>query len=185
MQQTIRAASLAVGAFALAAFTSAAQAAWTLSNDNGGDGSLTGSFPVFQITGSNNGVGDNTTWYTQTFASATTFTFTWQYTSLDPGGTVWGTAGYLLGDTQNQLSLNAWPDVPSGGSVTVDIAAGQVFGFYVESADSSGGAGYLAINEDVTLPPPPSVPEPRAAVLMLAGLAALLAAVRRRRAARE
>ena len=190
MQKTIRAASLALGAFALAAFSTGAQAAWTFSNDSAGDGSITGSYPAFQINGSDNGSGYDTAWYTETFASATTLTFTWQYASLDASGTVWDSAGYILGDTQTQLSIDSWPDVGSSGTVTVSVAAGQVFGFYVDSVDSTGGAGYLAINQDLVLPsappppPPPAIPEPQTPVLMLAGLAALFAAVRRGGAAK-
>lgn len=190
MQKTIRAASLALGAFALAAFSTGAQAAWTFSNDSGGDGTLVGGYPAFQIDGSDNGSGYNTSFYTETFASATTLTFTWQYASLDASGTVWDTAGYILGDTETQLSVNSWPDATGSGSVTVDIAAGQLFGFYVDSFDSTGGAGYLAINQDLSLPstpppPPPAIPEPQTPLLMLAGLAALFAAARRRSAAHE
>ena len=193
MQKTIRAASLALGAFALSAVSTGAQAAWTFSNDSSGDGTITvtSSTPSFQIDGSDNGSGYDTSFYTQTFASAVTLTFTWQYASLDPAGTVWDTAGYILGDTETQLSQDTYPDVGSSGIATVDIAAGQVFGFYVDSFDSTGGAGYLAINQDLVLPsappppPPPAIPEPSTPVLMLAGLAALFAAVRRGSTARE
>ena len=193
MQKTIRATSLALGAFALSALSTGAQAAWTFSNDSSGDGTITvtSSAPAFQIDGSDNGSGYNTSFYTQTFASAVTLTFTWQYASLDPSGTVWDTAGYILDGTEQQLSKDAYPDVGSSGIATVDIAAGQVFGFYVDSFDSTGGAGYIAINQDLVLPsappppPPPAIPEPTTPVLMLAGLAALFAAARRRSAADE
>ena len=191
MQKTIRAASLALGAFALAAFSTGAQAAWTFSNDGAGDGTLVGGYPSFQIDGSDNGSGYDTAWYTGTFASAVTLTFTWQYASLDPSGTVWDTAGYILGDTQTQLSVDSWPDATGSGTVTLTIAANEVFGFYVDSFDSTGGAGYLAINQDLALPttppppPPPAIPEPQTPLLMLAGLAALFAAARRRSAADE
>ncbi len=190
MQKTIRAASMALGAFALAASSTGAQAAWTFSNDNGGDGTITGSYPMFQIDGADDGLGGNISYYTQVFTTAADVTFTWHYASLDTGGTVYDTAGYVLGDTLHQLSVDDVAFTPSSGTWTQHVDANQVFGFYVDSSDATGGAGYLAINEDVTLPaapppPPPAIPEPQTPVLMLAGLAALFAAVRRRSAPRE
>lgn len=187
MQKTIRAASLALGAFALAGLSTGAQAAWTFSNDSGGDGSIAGGYPAFEITGSDNGAGDNTTFYTQILPTSASYTFTWSYGSLDAGGTVWDSAGFIVGDTESQLSLDADAFTPSSGTRTVVVGAGQLFGFYVHSSDSTGGAGYLAINEDLTLPsppppppPPPAIPEPQAPLMMLAGLAGLFAAARRR-----
>lgn len=189
MQKTIRAASLALGAFALTGISTGAQAAWTFSNNAAGDGSLAGAYPAFEITGSDNGLDENTSFYTQTLTTPTSYTFTWHYASLDGGGTVYDSAGYILGDTETQLSLDADPFTPSDGNMTVSVAANQLFGFYVHSSDSTGGAGYLSINEDLTLPPPPppppAIPEPQTPLMMLAGLAALFAAVRRRSTTRE
>ncbi len=83
------------------------------------------------------------------------------------------------------------PDATGSGILTVHVDANESFGFYVDSLDSTGGAGYLAINQDLVLPsappppPPPAIPEPQTPVLMLAGLAALFAAARRRSSADE
>ena len=191
MHKTLRAATFALGTCALAGFSASASASWTLSNDNGGDGSLTGTYPAFTITGSNNGAPDNTTFYTETFASAGSISFTWQYASLDSTGLgTYDSAGWVVThdgtSDSTQLSIDA--DTTSSGSATVPYAAGDTFGFYVYSIDSMGGPGMLAINEDLALPPPPpppppppAIPEPQNAALMMAGLATLFAAVRRRK----
>jgi MYXO-CTERM domain-containing protein len=186
MHKTLRAASLTLGTLALAGVCTSANASWTLSNDNGGDGSLLGAYPAFTLTGSNNGDPatdgfDNTTFYTQTFSAATTVTFSWQYASADTGSTAYDPAGWVLNDVETQLSLNGDPGMASSGTWTVSVNAGDTFGFYVFSVDSLFGAGTLAINEDLPPPPPPPpIPEPQEAVLLMAGLAALFALARQR-----
>ena len=184
MHKTLRAASLTLGSLALAGACTSVHATWALGNDNGGDGSITGAYPAFTLTGSNNGDPatsgfDNTTFYTQTFSAAATVTFTWQYASADTGSTAYDPAGWVLNDVETQLSLNGDPGTASSGTWTVSVNAGDTFGFYVFSVDSLFGAGTLAINED--LPPPPPIPEPEDAALLMAGLAALFALARQRR----
>jgi MYXO-CTERM domain-containing protein len=183
MQKTLRAATLALGTFALAGFSVNASAAYVFSNDGPGDGSLSGSFPAFTITGSNNGAGEDTAFYVQTFAASETVTFTWHYASADTGGTNFDPAGWILNGVETQLSLNGDPGTTSDGTTSVPVHAGDTFGFYVYSQDSLFGAGMLAVGQDLPPPPPPppAVPEPANAAFMLAGLAALFAAVRRRK----
>ena len=180
MQKTFRAATLALGAIALAGLSAHANAAWTFSNDSGGDGSIAGGYPAFTITGSNNGVGDNTSFYLQSFLTSAIVTFTWQYASLDTDGTAADQAGFIDNGDETQLSVNGPAFTPSSGSVSYLVEAGHTFGFYVHSTDSIGGAAMFAVNEDlVTPPPPPAIPEPQTPALLLAGLAALFAAARR------
>ena len=197
MNKTLRAATLAIGTCALAGFSASASAQWTLTNDSGGDGSVALGGSGFTITGSDNGAPDNTTFYTETFASGGSFSFTWQYASLDSSDlSTYDPAGWLVthnGTTvETQLSIDAATSSGSSITTTVSYAAGDTLGFYVFTTDSLGGPGLLAINEDLILPspppppppPPPSppaIPEPQNAVLMMAGLAALFAAVRRRK----
>jgi len=181
MRKTFRAAALALGASALAGFAPGAQAAWTFSNDAAGDGSIVGSFPAgFTITGSDNGSGDNTSYYVQTFTTSEILTFTWQYASLDSGGTAYDTAGFVVDNVETQLSVNSPAYTPSSGTWTITVDAGDTFGFYVHSIDSLGGPGLLAVDEALPPPPPPAIPEPQAPALMLAGLGALFAAARAR-----
>ena len=180
MQKTFRAATLALGALALVGFSADAQAAWTFYNDAQGDGSIVGSFPAgFTITGSDNNSGENTSFYVQTFGASETITFTWQYASLDTESTAFDTAGFVVDNDETQLSVNGPAFTPSSGTWTLTVDAGQTFGFYVNSIDSFGGAGLLAINETL-VPPPPAIPEPQAPASMLAGLVALFAATRAR-----
>jgi hypothetical protein len=182
MQKTLRAATLALGAFALAGLSAPASAAWTFSNDSGGDGSITGSYPAFTITGSNNGVGDNTSFYLQSFTTSAIVTFSWQYASLDTDSTAWDQAGFIDNGDETQLSVNGPAFTPSSGSASVLVEAGHTFGFYVHSTDSLGGPALFAVNQDLVLPPPPpppAIPEPQAPALLLAGLVALFAAARR------
>ena len=186
MQKTLRAATLALGACALAGVSASAGAtdAYVFSNDGPGDGSIVGTYPAFTITGSNNGAGEDWAFYLQTFTASENVTFTWQYASNDTGGTNYDPAGWILDNVETQLSVDGDPGTTSSGSKTVLVLKGDTFGFYVYSQDSMFGAGMLAINEDLATPPPPpppAIPEPANAALMMAGLAALFAAVRRRK----
>ena len=179
MNKTLRTAALALGAAVCACWSGGAHAAYTFYNDDGGNGTLSGSYPAFAITGSNDGSGnDDTAFYVQTYAAATTISFAWQYASYDTGGSVYDPAGWILDGVETQLSTDGGPGTGSSGTFTVAVGAGQTFGWYVHSMDSTSGAGVLAVNEDL---PPPPVPEPRDDAMLAAGLAALFVATRRRR----
>jgi len=168
--------ALALGGAVFAAWSGGAHAAYTFYNDDGANGTLSGSYPAFTITGSDDGSGnDDTAFYVQTYASATSISFTWQYASLDSGGSAYDLVGWILDGVETQLLVDGGLGATSSGALTVAIGAGQTFGWYVHSFDSTGGAGVLAV--DV----PPPVPEARAAAMLLAAIAAGVAATRRRR----
>ncbi|MEP6504087.1 MAG: PEP-CTERM sorting domain-containing protein [Betaproteobacteria bacterium] len=179
MQTIIRAATLALGTSALLGFAGVAQAAFVFSNDGPGDGSLSGAYPAFTITGANNGAGETTSFYLETEDHFETIQFNWFYVTADTGGGVFDPAGYILNGVQTQLSLNLDPGVGSSGFAQVALKPGDVFGFYVYTQDALFGAGALGINQEP--PPPPPIPEPGNTALMLAGLGALFAAARLRR----
>ena len=154
MQKTLRAATLALGTCALAGFSANASAAYAFSNENSAaDGSISGSYPAFTITGSDNGAGENTAFYTQTFTSSQVVTFTWQYASAD-SETDYDPAGWILDGVETQLSINGDMGTTSSGTTSVTVHMGDTFGFYVYSIDSLYGAGMLAINQDLPGAPP-------------------------------
>ena len=178
MNKTLRTLALALGGAVLAVGSGGARAAYTFYNDDGANGTLSGSYPVFTITGSDDGSGnDDTAFYVQTYAAPTSISFTWQYASLDSGGSTYDPAGWILDGVETQLSVDGGPGTASSGALTVSIDAGQTFGWYVHSFDSTSGAGVLAVEV------PPPVPEPREAAMLLVSLAAWVAAARRRRGA--
>lgn len=163
--------AIAVSLFATAG---TANAAYTLSNSNGGDGYLMGSYPSFQLYGADNGVGTNTTLYTDTFSTATNITFSYVTNSYDCCGAEWDPAGYYLDGALVQLSPNDYVVGDSAsGTLTVDLAAGDTFGWYVTSPDSCCGRGEITV--DVA-----TVPEPATFTLLGAGLLGLGAASRRK-----
>lgn len=148
------------------AFSAGAHAGYAFSNDNGGDGTLSGAFPSFTITGSDNGVDagfDNVASYVQTFAAAASVTFDWRYQTLDEGGGAFDPGGYVLDGVLTPLSGFGGPGDGNSGRTTVAVEAGDTFGWYVESLDSEFGAGMLAVDVE-------AVPEPSGAALLIAAI---------------
>ena len=163
---TLRTAARATAIVAALAFSAGAHAGYAFSNDNGGDGALSGAFPSFTITGSDNGVDagfDDIASYVQTFAAAASVTFDWRYETLDEGGGAFDPGGYVLDGVLTPLSGFGGPGDGNAGRTTVAVEAGDTFGWYVESLDSEFGAGMLAVDVD-------AVPEPSGAALLIAAV---------------
>ena len=128
MNKTLRRLALALGGAVVAGGSGGAHAAYTFYNDDGANGTLSGDYPVFTITGADDGSGnDDTAFYVQTYASATRLSFTWQYQSLDAGGSAYDPAGWILDGVETQLSLDGGAGTASSGALTVAIGAGQTF----------------------------------------------------------
>ena len=168
---------------------------FTLGNTNGGDGGVTLlSGGGFDVVGSNNGhpVGfggpiASLTSYVATAGVAQTLTFDWTYTTHDLSGAQYDPGGYIVNGVQHQVSpLSSDPIefLSSSGQVTLNLAAGDTYGFYIFSTDSQGGRGDIAVTpvrfEAAALAA--AVPEPATWALVLGGFFGLGVALRRRRA---
>ncbi|WP_372783085.1 PEPxxWA-CTERM sorting domain-containing protein [Phenylobacterium sp.] len=172
---------------------------FTLQNTLGGDGSVTtlsgGGFDVF---GSNNGHPEgfggpiaSLTSYTATAGVTGSLSFDWTYTTHDLSGAQFDPGGYILNGVQHQLSpLTSNPIFYTGesGYLTLDLTAGDTYGFYIFSTDSEEGRADLRVapseglNEVSEAEVPAGVPEPATWAMMIAGFFGLGAALRRRQA---
>jgi hypothetical protein len=175
--------TLAMGAVLAAASLAMAQpanAAFTLVNDNLGDGFVTGAAPHFDLFGSDNGSGPNTTAYFDTSAVDQILHVDYVYSTVDCCGAFFDPGGYFLNLDQFQLSPtdpSSPPGVGSSGSFNFVLHAGDIYGFYIFTPDGVFGRGDIA----VTLSP--GVPEPASWALMIGGFGLAGVALRRRRAA--
>lgn len=151
---------------------------YSLANSNGGDGYIVGSAPTFQLYGADNGAPTNYTTYTTTASAAESVTFNWAYTTYDCCGSEWDPAGYVLNGVYTQLSTNSdiEGELDTSGTKTLNLLAGDKFGFYVYSPDSILGRGELAVNMTSAAP----TPEPGTLLLIGTGLLGAAGAVRRR-----
>lgn len=174
MSTSFRLVTLVVGVFAAACFSSGAQAAYSFTDVNGG-GSISGAYPAFTITGSDNGNGADSARYTQIFTAAETVSFAWSYATQDCCGGYWDPAGYTLNGSEIQLSTDGVAGQGSSGTFSVAVNAGDTFGWYVDSIDSVAGPAELT----VTIAG--AVPEPASVLLLMAGLATVGFSSRRRR----
>jgi hypothetical protein len=163
-----RADSLFNGSYAVGNWTT------TLTNSDGGVNTA-GAPTSILLTGGNNGSeASGETLFSISVPTTTTLTFGWTYTTYDCCGSEWDPAGYEIDGTQFQLSPPSSVTGFSGSGVqTVNLVAGEQFGFYVDTADNIQGPGTLAVG------PATGTPEPSSLALLAAGLLGLAGLFRR------
>ncbi|OYQ31016.1 hypothetical protein CHU93_05855 [Sandarakinorhabdus cyanobacteriorum] len=160
---------------------SPALAAFSLANDNGGDGSVVvDPFDdrYFVILGADNapdinsGFTNVTTYGTQA-TTARVINVRWSHITSDVTAN-WDPGGWFLNGNSFQLTDDNIPgNVLQGGAFQIAVNPGDRWGFYVSSSDSFGGRGILTIA---------TVPEPASWAMLIAGFGLTGATLRRRRA---
>lgn len=148
---------------------------WTFQNDPGVNGTVSpssGDATMITLTSDTSGTGGFTDFFI-TIPADGTVTFDWFFDNTDLPA--FETSGYLLNGTRIELSPLGVPSVITLME-TVPVMAGDVFGFYVESADGIDAPGMLEISNF-------SAPVPVPAAIWLLGSALAGLGVFRRRAA--
>ncbi len=175
--------ALPLAALVLATVSAPAMAAFTLSNDNGGDGYVVVD-PldprIFTLFSANNAPDidsgfNNVTSYGQTATSVRVINVRWSHVTTDERAR-FDPAGWFLGEHFFQLTDDdITTGIVQGGSFQIAVNPGDEWGFYIGTSDSFGGRGQLNIS---------TVPEPGSWAMLIAGFGLTGAAMRRRRLAR-
>ena len=186
---------LGLGAvFACSAMLAPAHAAWTLDNTNGGDGTLDPIDPIndfpfehysWVMTGSDLEQDidiDTLTTITDTALADGPQTFSYFYFTTDESP-FFDPAGYFINGQQFQLSHDCGCSPFEYDTITLDLHAGDTFGFYINSIDNIGGPALLfvapgEVGPDFDLPP---FPEPASWAMMVGGFGLVGGALRGRR----
>ncbi len=116
---------------------------------------------------------EDLTKFTATSAVAITYDISWSYFSFDRDSAEFDLFGYFINGNQVQLSDNSGPAFQNG-NFALNLLAGDVFGFFIDSTDDVVGPGFASIN-GVALT---SVPLPASGGLLIAALGGM--ALRRR-----
>jgi hypothetical protein len=156
-----------------------ATAAFTLANNNGGDGHIV--FDpldnrIFTLFGADNafdlGGQDNLTTYGAQAASSRVYNVRWSHVTADSTAN-WDPGGWFLNNSFFQLTDDNVPvNERQGGTFQIAVTAGDQWGFYVYTTDGQFGRGALSIS---------TVPEPASWTMLIAGFGLAGAALRRRR----
>jgi hypothetical protein len=177
-------ASLACIGSAHADFSGAyAPANWSLTNSNGGNGSVLATASTLTLTSSDlTGQAVDLTpsllSYDIAVAGDSAISFHWSYATTDDSSS-YDTFSYVVNGVATQLSTDGLTAFdPQSGNASVVVAGGQHFAFTMFSNDSFGGPATSTITGfNVS-----AVPEPDTLALMLAGLGVVGVAARRSRA---
>lgn len=142
---------------------------WSAVTAAGGSIDLSQAPASIGLLGSDDGSGPASQDFTITAGSYGIVSLAWTYESLDLDP-VWDQFGYLRNGMFHQISSDL-DGLSQSGTASFNVALGDVFGFSLQSFDSSGGAATAWVSgyQFVETPPPP-VPEPPAAMLMALGL---------------
>jgi len=185
--------ALALGALLLCVTAGApAHAGWTFENSNGGNGSLYDIDPVndypfehysWVMIGSDleevDPV-DTLTTITDVAAADGPQTYSYFYftTDLSP---YYDPAGYFINGQQFQLSHDCGCSQFEFDTITLDLHAGDTFGFYIHSIDNFEGPAFLFVAPGVATPDFPAAPEPASWAMMVGGFGLVGGALRARR----
>jgi hypothetical protein len=151
--------------------SSANAVVFTLSSSNGGDGfvnSIPGGIDLF---GADNGVGATSTTLLAIASTTESVAYNWIYTTNDCCGAHWDPGGYIINNVKTQLSADIQGTSGTGnasGTISLNLIAGENFGFYIDSPDSIQGRADLAITGDISVA---AVPEPTTWAMMILGFA--------------
>ena len=116
---------------------------FTVTTD-GGDGTVTARLPTagydlaFEIRGNDDGAGNRYTRFQTTAPATATVEYAWSYRTDDGPG--YDSAGYTLGSGDVLLTSGGVANLSGSGSL--DVTAGQVFGWYVNTMDGCCCSGF-------------------------------------------
>ncbi len=120
---------------------------WSLINTNTNGSINTGSAPIsIALTGGNNGSGSvGNTDYIITATTTTAVSFNWSYSTGD--GANWDRPNFLINGTPTLLTgYNTGGATTQSGTMTVNVTAGQTFGFNMRTLDNTFGAATVVIS---------------------------------------
>jgi len=158
---------------------SPAMAAFTLANNNGGDGYVVDDPLVpgqFTLWGAGNTIfldgRDNLTTYGTTANAFRVYGIRWSHVTEDETAN-WDPGGWFLNNEFFQLTDdNITTGVVQRGSFQIAVNPGDVWGFYVYTTDGCCGRGALTIS---------AVPEPQSWAMLIAGFGLTGAVMRLRK----
>jgi hypothetical protein len=125
-----------------------APANWIFANDTAdGNVNTTNTPASITITGGNNfSTSEGNTNYSITFATNTTVSFNWAYTTTDDAGADYPQV-IVNGVASTLQDYSIFGSNNQSGTMTVNILAGQTFAFNMFTVDNGGGVGVVIISD--------------------------------------